>query len=103
MSDPKQPGSSDLPVRLAIGGFALAATVAVFLLRNSVSPRLQGLAGVVVFIAVVAAFSNNLRAVSWRTVGWGMAIQIGLALLILKVEIGGVKPGYVFFSKVGGI
>ena len=101
MTDAGRPGSSDLSMRLALGAFAVVLTVAVFLLRNAVSPRLQGLAGVVVFIAVVAAFSNNLRAVSWRTVGWGIAIQLGLALLILKLEVGGVRPGYLFFSKVG--
>jgi CNT family concentrative nucleoside transporter len=100
MTNPK-PAASDLPLRLAVGAAALVLAVAVFLLRNSISPRLQGLAGVIVFIAIIAAFSNNLRAVSWRTVGWGIAIQIGLALLILKLEVGGVRPGYVFFSKVG--
>jgi CNT family concentrative nucleoside transporter len=73
---------------------------AVFLLRNSVSPRIQALAGIVVFIATIAAFSRNLKAVSWRTVGWGMALQIGLALFILKFEVGGIRPGYVFFQKI---
>ena len=52
------------------------------------------------FIAVIAACSNNLRAVNWRTVVWGMVLQVGLAVLILKLEIGGVRPGYVFFSKI---
>lgn len=103
MAEPTRAAPSDLSMRLAIGAFAVVTTVAVFLLRNTISPRLQGLAGVVVFIAVVAALSRNLRAVSWRTVGWGMAIQIGLALLILKFEIAGVRPGYVFFSKVGAV
>jgi len=97
---PDLPLPSDRPLRLAAGGLALALGAAAFLTRNSVNPRLQALAGIVAFIAVVAAFSTNLRAVSWRTVGWGMAIQLGLALFILKFEIGGVRPGYVFFSKV---
>ena len=101
MSVPLRSGTSDLPLRLAIGAFAVIMTAAVFLLRDTISPRLQGLAGVVVFIAVVAAFSNNLRAVSWRTVAWGIALQVGLALFILKLEIGGVRPGYAFFSRVG--
>ena len=48
-----------------------------FLLRDSVNPRLQALAGIVVFIAVVAAFSPNLRAVNWRTVGWGSRCRSG--------------------------
>ncbi len=97
---PDLPTPSDRPLRLAAGGLALALGVAAFLTRNSINPRLQAVAGIVAFIAVVAAFSTNLRAVSWRTVGWGMALQLGLALFILKFEIGGVRPGYVFFSKV---
>ena len=92
---------SDMQLRLLAGGIAVGLGVLAFLMRDAISPRIQGLIGVVAFISVVAAFSNNLRAVSWRTVGWGMALQIGLALLILKLEINGVRPGYVFFSKVG--
>lgn len=30
-------------------------------------------------------FSSNLRAVNWRTIGWGVALQVVLALLVLKV------------------
>jgi CNT family concentrative nucleoside transporter len=30
-------------------------------------------------------FSDNLRAVNWRTIGWGVALQIILAVLVLKV------------------
>jgi len=30
-------------------------------------------------------FSANLRAVNWRTIGWGIALQIILAVLVLKV------------------
>ena len=48
----------------------------------------------------VAAFSKNLRAVNWRTVGSGMALQLALALFILKFEIAGVRPGYELFSRV---
>src|SRR5918994_3944264 len=92
---------SDRPLRLAAGGLAMALAVAAFLARNNINPRLQAVAGIIAFIAVVAAFSTNLRAVSWRTVGWGMALQLGLALFILKLEIGGVRPGYAFFSRVG--
>ena len=95
------PPRSDLGLRLFAGGVALLLAVAAFALRNSISPRIQAVAGIVCFISIVAAFSQNLRAVSWRTVGWGMALQLGLALFILKLEIGGVRPGFLFFSKVG--
>ena len=95
--------TSDLPLRLGVAALAVALGTAVFLLRHTINPRVQGLVGVVVFIGVVAAFSRNLRAVNWRTVGLGIALQVGLALLILKFQIGGVRPGYVFFSKVADV
>ena len=63
--------------------------------------RAQAAAGALCFIAIVAIFSPNLRLVNWRTVGWGMALQLGLALLILKLEIGGRRPIYDFFSAIG--
>ena len=94
---------SDASLRLTAAGFALVLAVAAFLLRYDINPRVQALMGVVCFIAVIAACSVNLRAVSWRTVAWGLALQVGLALLILKVDIGGVRPGYVFFSKAGDL
>jgi CNT family concentrative nucleoside transporter len=93
-------GRENAQLRMAAAALALLLGGGIFLLRNTLNPRLQAMAGVIVFIAVVAAFSRNLRAVNWRTVGWGMALQIGLALVILKLEIGGVRPGYVFFNKI---
>jgi CNT family concentrative nucleoside transporter len=80
---------------------AVLLAAAAFALRGTINPRVQAVAGIICFIAIVAAFSRDLRAVNWRTVGWGMALQIGLALVILRLEIGGVRPGYVFFSKIG--
>jgi CNT family concentrative nucleoside transporter len=38
--------------------------------------------------------------VNVRTVAWGIGLQLVLALAILKLEIGGVRPGYEFFSAV---
>jgi CNT family concentrative nucleoside transporter len=63
--------------------------------------RFQAAAGALCFIAIVAVFSPNLRQVNWRTVGWGMALQLGLALLILKLEVGGRRPIYDVFSSIG--
>jgi concentrative nucleoside transporter, CNT family len=100
---PMMPARSDRPLRTAAGALALLLAIGAYLLRYTINPRLQALAGVLCFIAVVAAFSANLRAVSWRTVAWGIALQVGLALFILKLEIGGVRPGYVFFSKVADV
>src|SRR5215218_8121787 len=94
---------SDRTLRLGAGALSVVLALAAFLLRNTINPRVQALAGIVCFIAIVAAFSTNLRAVSWRTVLWGMVLQLGLALFILKLEIGGVRPGFVFFSKVADV
>ena len=93
----------DGSLRFAAAAIALILGTAVFLLRNTISPRLQALAGILVFIAIIAVCSRNLRAVNWRTVAWGMALQIGLALLILKFQVGGVRPGYEFFSRIGNL
>jgi CNT family concentrative nucleoside transporter len=94
---------SDRGLRLAAAGVALLLAVAAFGLRGSINPRLQAVAGIICFISIVAACSKNLRAVNWRTVGWGMALQIGLAIVILKLEVGGIRPGYAFFAKVGEV
>src|SRR5215208_2036731 len=99
----RTPLRSDLSLRLIAGAIALLLAIAAFLLRHTISPRLQAVAGIICFLSVIAAASRDLRAVSWRTVGWGMGLQVGLALLILKLEINGVRPGFLFFSKVAGI
>ena len=102
MADPSRPGT-DTSLRLAAAAIAVVLAVAAFLMQGTVSPRLQAMLGIICFIAIVSAFSRNLRAVSWRTVGWGMALQLALALFILKFEVAGVRPGFVFFSKIANL
>src|SRR5688500_4264764 len=92
---------TDGMLRLAAAVLALAIAIAVYVFQNYLGPNVRGGLGIIEFIAIVAAFSANLKAVSWRTVGFGMAIQFALALLILELEFNGWKPGYVFFSKIG--
>ena len=92
--------ASNRSLRLMAAGLAAGLGLAVFALRDVLHPDVRGGLGIVCFIAVVAACSRNLRAVSWRTVGWGMALQIGLALFILKFQINGWRPGYAFFATV---
>jgi CNT family concentrative nucleoside transporter len=69
---------------IALGIVLLAG--AAYLLQGIVGSRGQALAGVLCFFGIVALFSRNLRAVNWRTIGWGVALQIVLALLVLKVD-----------------
>ncbi|TAL06128.1 MAG: Na+ dependent nucleoside transporter domain protein [Verrucomicrobia bacterium] len=63
----------------------MALGCATYLARGAIGPRGQAFAGVFCFFGLVAMFSSNLRAVNWRTIGWGVALQLVLALLVLKV------------------
>ncbi len=68
---------------IAIGILALGLLA--FYLRNLIGPRGQACVGVFCFFGLVAMFSQNLRAINWRTIGWGFALQLVLAVLVLKV------------------
>ncbi len=100
---PSQPVSSDRSLRLLVAGAALALSVAVVLMANMLSTTVRGGVGIVVFILIIAACSTNLRAVNWRTVGWGVALQWLMALFILKFNINGWRPGYDLFAAISGI
>jgi concentrative nucleoside transporter, CNT family len=103
MSDPSIASRDDRGLRLTAAALAIGLGAAAYVLRGVIPPRIQAVAGIICFISIVAAFSSNLRAVSWRTVGWGIALQVGLALFILKFNIGGWRPGYAFFSGVADV
>ena len=99
--DPVVTDSGARRLRLMAIGVAIGALAAAYLLQGAIGSRGQAVCGVVFFVAVIAAASPDLRTVNWRTVGWGMAIQLALALFILKFEVGGVRPGYEFFTVIG--
>lgn len=109
MQEADTPGVTPVPgaprtdgmLRAAAAALALVLVAGVYVFQNYLSLNVRAGVGIVAFIAVVAAFSSNLRAVNWRTIGFGIAIQFGLALLILKLEFGGWRPGFEFFSAVG--
>ena len=50
--------------------------------------RFTGLLGIVLILGIAFAMSNNRRAINYRTVGVGLLLQAGLAVFILKTEIG---------------
>lgn len=79
------------------------AGLATFVWQDALPPRVRAAAGVLCFIGLVTACSANVRAINWRTVGWGLALQVLLALSILKLEVGGVRPGYQFFSAIAAV
>lgn len=73
--------------RLAIAGAVLTLGLAAYGLRDTIGLRGQAFAGIFCFFGLVAMFSSNLRAVNWRTIGWGVVLQVILAVLVLKVEV----------------
>ena len=52
----------------------------------SLDSLLRGILGMVVLLAIAIALSTNRKAINWRTVGFGLAAQLLLAVTVLKVE-----------------
>ncbi|MEE8199838.1 MAG: Na+ dependent nucleoside transporter N-terminal domain-containing protein, partial [Candidatus Acidoferrales bacterium] len=50
--------------------------------------RLMGFSGLLVMLGIAFLFSTNRRAIRPRTVLWGLGLQFGMALLVLKTTIG---------------
>lgn len=50
--------------------------------------RFTGLIGIVLILGVAYALSNNRKAINYRTVGVGLALQFSLALFVLKTDVG---------------
>lgn len=85
--------------RIAIA-VAVVIGTSVVAFQGLLAADVRGALGIVCFVAVIAACSKDLRLVNWRTVLWGMALQIGLALFILKLRIGDWRPGYALFAWI---
>ena len=54
--------------------------------------------GLVVFVGLAYAFSNNRKAVRWRTVLWGLGLQAALAVIVIRTPW-----GYDAFSFLGNL
>lgn len=95
--------------RAGIAAGIAALAVIAFLVQSTIDPRIRALFGVFAFIGVACLFSANLRAINWRTVGAGLALQLVLALLILRVpfiydlfrEIGAGIQKFIDFTNEG--
>jgi len=48
--------------------------------------RFSALIGFVVILGIAFLLSNNKRAIRWKTVGWGLLLQIVIAIAVLKGE-----------------
>jgi CNT family concentrative nucleoside transporter len=78
--------------RLGIAAGVTILALAAYYAQHTITVRGQAVAGVFCFFGLVAMFSTNLRVVNWRTIGWGVALQVILALLVLKVPF--VNEGF---------
>ncbi len=67
-------------------------------MSESIGLRGQACFGVLLFLGLAAACSDNLSRVNWRTIITGVGLQFALGLLILKV-------GFVYaaFEMIGGM
>ena len=50
--------------------------------------RFTGLLGLIAFLGLAYALSTNRRAIKWRTVAWGLGLQIVFAFLVIKWAFG---------------
>lgn len=64
----------------------------------SVMSVLRGLLGILTLLGIGWVFSNNRKAISWKVVGMGLAIQLVLAVGILYIPF--VQSIFDFFGKI---
>jgi CNT family concentrative nucleoside transporter len=91
-----EPEKTPLSWRLGLAALVLVIAGAVYVGGDSIDRRVRAGCGIVAFIALVAACSHNLRAVRFRTILWGVVLQIVFALFILETTAGAT-----FFDRVG--
>lgn len=53
-----------------------------------IGARLAGIFGILVILAIGVAFSRQPRRIRWRTVAWGLALQVLFAIFVLRVPAG---------------
>ena len=60
--------------------------------------RFSGLIGIIVLLGIAYLMSNNRRKIDYKLVLWGLALQLGFALFILKTPVG--LPFFEFFDTL---
>ena len=60
--------------------------------------RFTGLLGLIVFLSLAYIFSTNRRAIRWKTVAWGLGLQIVFAFGVIKWNY-----GQIILGKVSGV
>ena len=67
-------------------------------MRRVTLARFTGLLGLITFIGLAYALSTDRRAIRWRTVAWGLGLQIVFAFLVIKWTY-----GQTILAKVSGV
>ena len=71
---------------LPVAGMAQSQASMIPSAGMSVESVLRGLLGMCVLLMIAFLFSHNRKAIAWKTVGIGLAIQLFLAFGVLRVE-----------------
>jgi len=66
--------------------------------KEPIMGQWTGILGIVAMLAIAYGLSNNRKAINWRLVGSGLALQLLLAIFILKVPV-----GQQFFAFLGDV
>ncbi len=64
----------------------------------SINSLWRGVLGMISLILIAFAFSNNRKAINWKTVGIGLAFQLIIAIGVLKVPF--IQKGFGFVGKI---
>ncbi|HEU4950730.1 MAG TPA: nucleoside transporter C-terminal domain-containing protein [Holophagaceae bacterium] len=64
--------------------------------------RFTGLLGILVFLLIGWALSSDRKRISWRIVGWGLALQWIFAVIVLRGEWIASALGFLPFPKGAG-
>ena len=67
---------------------ALVVAVVAAALAQTGVPRAQPLVGLILILGIAYVASTNRRAIDFRTVAWGLGLQIVFALIVLKTDAG---------------
>jgi len=79
--------ATPLRTRFLIFGAVICLFLLAWFTRESIGGRGQAFFGILCFLGVAAACSENVRGVHWRTIATGLGLQFLLGILILQVDI----------------
>jgi CNT family concentrative nucleoside transporter len=65
---------------------------------SAMPARIRAVAAIALMVGVAWTLSTDRSRVAWRVVGWGLALQVAFAFLVLRTPV-----GVAFFESVNGI